>query len=335
MNTFISFILVFGLLVFFHEFGHFAFAKLNDIKVHEFALGMGPQILKFKGKETQYSIRLFPIGGFVKMEGEDEASNDIRSFNKKTPLQRFSVIVAGPLMNIFLALLLFMIIGMSLGLPVNIIDEITPASPAEASGLKPGDKIIEIDDNRINNWEDVIESVSNSKKDILSMKILRNSNTLSFQVKPLFDNEANRKLIGISPEFKKSVSQSFIFAYDRVLLVMRGITDFLSSLVRGEASTEEVVGPIGMVHYVGEAAKTSIYSLLSLAAVISINLAIINILPFPALDGGRLIFIAIEIIKGKPINPEKEGFVHFVGFVVLIILMVFVIYKDIIRFNLL
>jgi len=335
MYTLISFIFVFGLLVFFHEFGHFALAKLNKIKVHEFALGMGPRILKYKGVETEYSIRLLPIGGFVKMEGEDEISNDIRSFNNKSPLQRFSVIAAGPFMNIILAVLLFTIIALSLGMPVNTINELTRDYPAEKAGLLPGDEIVEINGNKITSWEDITELVNNSKDETLNIKIIRDNKILTYNVKPSLDQTTGKRLIGITPVFKKSFYLSLKFALDRVILVAKGITDFLSNLLRGRASAEEVVGPIGMVHFVGEAAKTSIYSLLSLAAVISINLAILNILPFPALDGGRLIFIVIELIKGKPINPEKEGFVHFIGFVVLIILMVFVIYKDIIRFNLL
>ncbi|MDK2917427.1 MAG: regulator of sigma protease [Candidatus Petromonas sp.] len=334
MYTFISFVLVFGLLVFFHEFGHFALAKLNKIKVHEFALGMGPRILKFKGKETEYAIRLFPIGGFVKMEGEDEISEDAGSFSKKSPLQRISVIVAGPIMNIVLAVILFTIIALSLGIPVNVIDKVTENYPAQKAGIHPGDKIIRINEQNINSWEDIVETISKTKKDILTIEVLRDNETLSFKVSPLKDPDTDKKFIGISPVLKKSLPLSLKFSLERVAMVTKGITGFLSKFVKGKASTEEVVGPIGMVHFVGKAARISIYSLLSLAAVISINLAILNLLPFPALDGGRLFFILLELIKGKPVDPDKEGFVHLVGFVILIILMIFVLYKDITRFNL-
>ncbi len=334
MLTLISFIFVFGLLVFFHEFGHFALAKLNKIKVHEFALGMGPQILQFKGKETKYSIRLLPIGGYVKMEGEDEVSNVEGSFSQKSPLQRISVIVAGPIMNIVLAIFLFTIIAINIGIPTNTINEVTDNYPAEIAGIRSGDKIISIDDETIDTWEEIVASISQSNKDILKIVVLRNNEEITFNIEPLIDESNQKRVIGISPEFDKSFGSAINFSINRVGLISRGIMDFLSNLFKGRASAEEVVGPIGMVHFVGEAAKISIFSLLSLAAVFSVNLAILNILPFPALDGGRLLFILIELIKGSPIDPEKEGFVHFVGFIVLLALMVFVVYKDIMRFNL-
>ncbi|RKD27748.1 regulator of sigma E protease [Caminicella sporogenes DSM 14501] len=334
MLTLFSFILVFGLLVFFHEFGHFIFAKLNDIKVHEFALGMGPKLLSYKGKETEYSIRILPIGGYVKMEGEDGASEDIRSFSKKSPLQRISVIAAGPIMNIILAILLFMIIGFSIGVPINVINEVTENYPAYKAGIQPGDKIIKINDNKINSWDDIVKNVSQSSTDVLKITLIRDGKKMSLDVKPIFDKKTNKKLIGISPVFSKSIFASFKFSVERVVLITKGIGNFLLNLVKGKASSKEIVGPIGMVHFVGEAARISIFSLMSLAALISINLAILNLLPFPALDGGRLVFIIIELILGKPIDPEKEGFVHFIGFIILLGLMVFVIYKDITRFNL-
>ncbi len=334
MQTFISFIFVFGLLVFFHEFGHFALAKLNNIKVHKFALGMGPKLISFNGKETEYSIRILPIGGFVKMEGEDEESDDSRSFSSKTPLQRISVLIAGPIMNIVLAILLITIISFNIGIPVNIIDKVSENSPAEISGLKSGDEIVKINDTDIKAWQDIVDVISASQEDILTIGVLRNGETFTYNVRPEFNEENNRKLIGISPVLQKSLGASIKASIDNVILIINQIFKFLFDLIQGKASTEGVVGPIGMVHYVGEAAKISISSLLYLAAIISINLAILNILPFPALDGGRIIFALIELIKGSPINPEKEGFVHMVGFVILISLMVLVLVKDIMKFNL-
>ncbi|MCG8542531.1 MAG: RIP metalloprotease RseP [Clostridia bacterium] len=333
MQTFISFIFVFGLLVFFHEFGHFALAKLNNIKVHKFALGMGPKLISFNGKETEYSIRILPIGGFVKMEGEDEASDDSRSFSSKTPLQRISVLAAGPIMNIVLAILLITIISFNIGIPVNIIDKVSENSPAEISGLKSGDEIVKINDTDIEAWQDIVDVISVSQEDILTIGVLRNGEAFTYDVRPEFNEENNRKLIGISPVLQKSLGASIRASIDNVILIINQIFKFLFDLIQGKASTEGVVGPIGMVHYVGEAAKISISSLLYLAAIISINLAILNILPFPALDGGRIIFALIELIKGSPINPEKEGFVHMIGFVILISLMVLVLVKDIMKFN--
>lgn len=335
MQTFISFVFVFGMLVFFHEFGHFAVAKLNGIKVHQFALGMGPKLVSYQGKETEYSIRILPIGGYVKMEGEDEASDHIGSFSSKTPLQRISVLAAGPIMNIVLAIVLFTIISMNFGTPVNVIDKISENSPAQISGLQSGDEIVKINDVNISSWEDIVQVIGSSEDEVLSIKVIRGGAAQTIDVKPKFDEETNRKLIGISPVLKKSVFTSVKSSIKSVFLVVSQIVDFLFKFIRGNASSEGVVGPIGMVQYVGEAARISIYSLLSLAAIISINLAILNILPFPALDGGRIIFALIELIKGKPIDPNKEGFVHLVGFVILMILMVLVLYKDIVKLNIL
>jgi len=267
------------------------------------------------------------------MEGEDEASNDSRSFNKKSPLQRISVIAAGPIMNIVLAIILFMIIALNIGTPITKIQDVTDNSPAQSAGILPGDKIISIDNKKIDTWEDIVKVVGESKKETLQIELSRNNEKLNLEVKPIVDKNTNKRLIGITPVFTKSVGASFKFSIERVSLIVKGIGDFLSKLIKGQASSEEVVGPIGMVHFVGEAARIGILSLLSLAAVISINLAILNILPFPALDGGRLLFIFAELITGKPIDPEKEGFIHFVGFVVLISLMIFVLYKDISKFN--
>lgn len=335
MFTFISFVFVFGLLVFFHEFGHFALAKMNNIKVHQFALGMGPKLISFKGKETEYSIRIFPIGGYVKMEGEDESSDDARSFSRKTPLQRISVLAAGPIMNIVLAILLFAIIAFNSGIPVNIniIGEVMENSPAEEYGLESGDKIVKINEVEINNWEDIVKNISESKEDIIHLKIIRNGKILYFDIKPTFDKESGRKILGISPTYEKSLISSVKVAVQNVYLAVKQIFDYLINLTRGKASLENIVGPVGMVQHVGEAARMSIFHLLFLAGIISINLAILNILPFPALDGGRIIFAIVELIKGSPIDPEKEGLVHMIGFIVLIALMVLVLVKDITRLN--
>jgi len=333
VQTIVLALIIFGLLIFVHEFGHFIIAKLVGIRVEEFSIGMGPKAFSTQKGDTLYSVRLLPIGGYVKMEGEDEASNDSRSFNKKSPLQRISVIAAGPIMNIVLAIILFMIIALNIGTPITKIQDVTDNSPAQSAGILPGDKIISIDNKKIDTWEDIVKVVGESKKETLQIELSRNNEKLNLEVKPIVDKNTNKRLIGITPVFTKSVGASFKFSIERVSLIVKGIGDFLSKLIKGQASSEEVVGPIGMVHFVGEAARIGILSLLSLAAVISINLAILNILPFPALDGGRLLFIFAELITGKPIDPEKEGFIHFVGFVVLISLMIFVLYKDISKFN--
>ncbi|MFZ5966551.1 MAG: RIP metalloprotease RseP [Bacillota bacterium] len=333
MGTVIVALLVFGLLVVFHELGHFGIAKLVGIKVHEFAIGMGPKLLKVNGKETAYTIRLFPIGGFVKMEGEDEASTDQRSFNNKPLFARMMVIAAGPVMNFLLAVLLFMIIFYAVGFPTTTIKQVTEGFPAEKVGIKPGDQIIAINDKEVNEWDEVVSIISKAEGTSLQIEIKRDSTMKEFTVIPILNKDLKQYMIGITPMMEKSLGKSVQASFERLIFVMKGMTDFFVKLFGGKASTEEVVGPVGIIHLVGEAAKTSVFSVLSLAALISVNLGIVNLIPVPALDGGRLLFLIVEGIRGKAIDPEKEGFLHFIVFVLLITLMLFITYKDLMRFD--
>ncbi|QEK12236.1 RIP metalloprotease RseP [Crassaminicella thermophila] len=332
MGTILVALLIFGLLVVFHEFGHFSIAKLVGIKVHEFAIGMGPRIFKVKGKETEYSIRIFPMGGYVKMEGEDEASEDERSFNNKPLWARILVIIAGPFMNFVLAILLFTIIFYMIGFPTTIISEVTPNLPAQMAGIEPGDRIVAINGEEINSWEEIVKTIHSNKDKKLHITLISDETEKNVYIKPVIKEETKQAIIGITPKFKKSFTKSIITSFDRMIYVMDGMLDFFKKLFGGKASTKDVVGPVGIIYLVGEAAKTNIYSVLSLAALISINLGMVNLLPIPALDGGRLFFLVIEGLIGKPLDPEKEGFIHLTGFILLVGLMLFMVYKDIIRF---
>ncbi|KXG75788.1 RIP metalloprotease RseP [Thermotalea metallivorans] len=335
MGTFITAILVFGLLVIFHELGHFIAAKLAGVKVHEFAVGMGPRFLKIKGKETEYSLRILPIGGYVKMEGEDESSEDERSFGNKPLWARMSVIVAGPLMNFILAVLLFIIIFYAIGFPTTKISQVTPGLPAEAAGIEAGDQILRIDGKTIDSWDEIVQIINSSNNRLLHIALISpKGEEKEVQVQPVMKAGMKQAVIGISPVIEKSFPRSVKASFNRTIFVMQGMLDFLGNLFRGKASAEDVVGPVGIIHLVGEAAKVSIFSVLSFAALISINLGIVNLLPIPALDGGRLLFLIFEGISGKPVNPEREGFIHLVGFILLMMLMIFIVYKDINRFDL-
>ncbi|SHI79190.1 regulator of sigma E protease [Geosporobacter subterraneus DSM 17957] len=334
MGTILVAFIVFGLLVVFHELGHFTVAKFVGIKVHEFAIGMGPRFLKVKKGETEYSLRILPIGGYVKMEGEDEASTDAGSFNNKPIWARMAVLIAGPFMNFVLAVLLFTMIFYSLGFPTTIIDRVTPGFPAEQVGLRPGDQITSINGENITNWDQIVRMINGSREQELSIILLREGAEKQFRVTPVINRETDQAIIGITPAAEKSLVKSITTSIDRMFFIMGGMMEFLGNLFGGKASTEDVVGPVGIIHLVGEAAKTSIYNVMSLAALISINLGIVNLIPIPALDGGRLLFLLFEGISGRPIDPEKEGFIHLVGFVLLMVLMLFIAYKDIIRFDL-
>lgn len=328
-QTLISFIFVFGIIVFAHELGHFATAKWSGIKIHEFSLGMGPAILKKQGKETLYSLRAFPIGGYVKMEGEDEVSDDPRSFSNKKPWQRLIILAAGATMNFILAYVLLVIIMFSVGAPSNTIADIVADMPASEAGIMDDDKIVAIDGNTISSWEEVTSSINKSEGKPLVIEVLRDGQKETFNITPIL-REDGSYAIGIQTKVLKQVDKAFGMAGDQFKYFFTSIFEFFASIGKKDV-TGELVGPVGLVNIVGEVSKTGLINLLNLAAYISINLGIVNLLPFPALDGGRIIFVIIEMVMGKPVNREKEGYVHFIGFALLMALMVFLVFKDISR----
>lgn len=328
MLTAISFIFVFGMIVFFHELGHFLVAKKNDVTVHEFSLGMGPKIITKQGKETLYALRVFPIGGYVRMEGEDEESDQEGSFSNKKPLQRLAIITAGPIMNFLLSIVLFAVIFSAVGIPTTEIADFSDNSPAYASGLSVGDEIVAIDGTEMNSWENVQRSISSGSGE-LSITIERNGERLEKVIQPITEEETGRRIIGISPDFTKNPIKVVGHSVYQVGFLTKEIFKFFARLPFGGMSEGEVVGPVGIVSLVGEAAERSFFDVLFLAAYISINLGIVNLLPIPALDGGRVVFILVEMVRGKPVDPDKEGFVHLVGFVILLSLMVLLVFNDV------
>ena len=326
--TAISFIVVFALLVFIHELGHFSVAKWNGILVHEFSIGMGPQIFSKQKGETLYSLRAFPVGGYVKMEGENEVSDNPRSFGQKNPLARLSVIFAGPFMNFVLSTVLFITLFMVVGMATTTIDAIQPDSPAMMAGIQAGDTVVAINEEKIKTWDHLVNTINSSEGNLL-LDIERGDDVYSVEVTPKLDEATGRRLIGIAPTIEKNIIGAVGESFKKVYFLTKGIFDFLGDKITGAGKIQgEVVGPVGMVKIVGEAAQLGLLNLLMLAAYFSINLGIINLLPLPALDGGRIIFILIEIVRGKPVDQEKEGFVHMIGFVVLMAFMVYMIFKD-------
>ncbi len=332
MKTALVAILVFGMLVFIHELGHFAVAKFVGIKVHEFAIGMGPKLIKFSKGETSYYIRALPLGGYVRMEGEDEKSDDLRSFNNKSILSRISVIFAGPLMNFILAIILFTLIFYSVGVPSTTINEVMEESPAQTSGIQEGDTIYSINGEQMNSWQDITESISSSSKKSLDIVVLRDNERLEKKVIPTIDENSGQVLIGISPTIKKSIGDSIKNGFTIIYTITSDIFSFLRDLITGQtAAAGEVMGPVGIINLVGQVSRAGWIDVANLTAVLSINLGLMNLLPIPALDGGRIFFLFIEMLRGKPLDAEKEGMIHLIGFALLITLMLFVTYKDIIR----
>lgn len=336
MTTALSAIFVFMLVIVVHEFGHFIVAKMVGIKVHEFSIGMGPKLFHKKGKETDYYLRALPIGGYVRMEGEDESSDDPRSFNKKPIWARILVIAAGAIMNFILAVIVFTIFAYNTGTPTTVIDEVIKDSPAYEVGIKAGDKIIRINNVQTKNWKSIVKEISNSdsKKD-MHITVIRNSENVDFVLRPKYDEESNKVIIGIVPKSEKSFISSVKNGFETTGTVLGLMFKFLKMLFRGQVKSDDLSGPIGVIYTVGEAAKYGFINVLYLLGFISVNLGFFNLLPIPALDGSRIFFLLIEMFRGKPMNPEKEGFIHFIGFVLLLALMVFVTYSDIVRFKLL
>lgn len=333
MITAIAAIFVFLMVILFHEFGHFIVAKSVGIKVNEFSIGMGPKIFQKEKGETKYSIRALPIGGYVSMEGEDEISDDSRSFNNVSVLSRIAVIAAGAMMNFILAIIVLSIVAFNLGMPTTTIKDTQQNSPAEKAGIQSGDTITSINDEQIASWDSIVEKINNSEvnKEI-KVTVLRNEEQMDYFIQPQKDEE-NRSIIGIEPVSKKSFLTAIKGGFEQTWGMLKLMFGFFEMLFRGQVSTKDLSGPVGVIYTIGEAAKYGIINLLYLMGFISVNLGFFNLLPLPALDGSRIVFLLIEKIRGKAINPEKEGFIHFIGFVLLILLMLTVTYSDIIRFN--
>jgi len=331
MTTAITAIIIFFIVVLVHEFGHFATAKLVGIKVQEFSIGMGPRITKFNKGETEYSLRILPIGGYVKMEGEDEKSDDERSFSNKSPISRILVLASGAIMNFLLALIIFFVISIVIGTPTTTIDKVSENGPADIAGIKSGDEIISIDNEKIESWQESKDIITNAE-DKVNITVLRDGESLSFSLTPQKDENGN-KLIGITSKTIPSFIGSIKYAFNNLIFIISLMFDFIKMALTGNVSTSDVAGPIGVVQLIGETTKYGFLSVLNLAAFININLGFFNLLPIPALDGSRILFILIELLRGKPLDPEKEGMIHFIGFAILMALMIFISYNDLSRLN--
>lgn len=335
MTTLWASIFVFGLLIVFHELGHFLAAKKADIKVEEFAIGMGPKIFSKQIGETLYSLRLLPLGGYNKMAGmEAEDVPDERGFNSKSVLQRMWVIVSGSLMNFVLAAILFTTIFAFVGIP-NITTEIgnvIEGKPAHNAGLYPGDVITAVNGEQVDKWSEVVTIIHTHPEEPIQLKILRDGQILEVTVIPELEPNQGIGLIGIeSGEVKWETQGFFQSIYQAVIQTIQFAILILVSLgqmITGQMSAD-VVGPVGIVQEIGNSAKVGIPHLLNLAAIISINLGLFNLLPIPALDGSRLVFLLIEGVRRKPIDPNKENFVHLIGFALLMLLVIMITYKDI------
>lgn len=417
MSTVIAFIVIFGALVFFHELGHLVFAKRAGILCREFAIGFGPKIFSFKKNETVYTIRLLPIGGFVRMAGEDpemvvikpgyrvgllfdendqvnkiimnnkdkypealvveveEADIEHRLFIKgyvdgedevlknfsinptavtiengvETQLapydrqfaskklgQRTMAIFAGPMMNFILAIVVFIIIGLFQGMPSNdpVLGELTPDGAAIDAGLKQGDIVHSIEGAEISSWSDIVEIIQKNPGKNIEFLVERGGETLEIPVTPEVNDIEGEKigLIGVYSPIEKSPLKAFVYGFEETYIWTKEILFAVGKLITGQFTIDALSGPVGIYESTSIVAESGFWYLMRWAAVLSINLGIMNLLPIPALDGGRLMFFALEAVRGKPVDRNKEGLVHFIGFALLMLLMLVVTWNDIQRF---
>ncbi len=329
--TVIAAICIFLVVVLIHELGHFSVAKLVGIRVNEFSIGMGPKILQKEKGDTKYSLRLIPMGGYVSMEGEDDSSQDPRSFNNASVVSRIGVIVAGPIMNFILSIVILTIVAFRVGTPTTKIESVIEDSPAYLVEIKSGDRIRAINSESMESWGDISKNISSAdpRKDLV-IELERDNKPLSISVRPGIDELGNR-VIGIVPAMEKSFIKAVKSGFTQTGDFIKSMFKFFELLLKRKVSSKDLSGPVGVVKEIDTAAKMGINVVLFLLAFISVNLGFFNLLPIPALDGGRLVFLIVELFRGRPIDEEKEGMVHFVGFILLIGLMLFVTYKDIVN----
>lgn len=348
--TIIAFILIFSLVVIVHELGHFLLAKKNGIKVLEFAVGMGPAIIKTQKGDTQYVLRLLPIGGACVYEGGDgiydtEKGKDVQkpegSFQDASVWARISIAAAGPLFNIILAFLLSIIVVGFSGYDKPVIQGVTEGSPASEVGIQAGDVITKIDNANVHLYKDVLMRSFMNRGEPVSITYERNEQAYETVITPQYSETEQRYLMGFyGGEFLQPKGfEIFKYAFYEVKYSLESTLKSLLMLVQGQVGKDDIAGPIGIVTIIDDTIEAAtpyglssvVLSMINFAIMLSVNLGILNLLPLPALDGGRLVFMFIEAIRGKPIAPEKEGMVHFIGFVALMLLMVFVLFNDISR----
>lgn len=345
------FIVVLGVIVFFHELGHFLAAKLVGVRVEVFSLGFPPKMVSRKFGETEYMLSWIPLGGYVKMAGMIDESMDDKpltgaswEFMSKNFLQKTFVISAGVLMNLILAFLLYTLITLFSGvgeIGAARIGSIEPGYPADSAGVMQGDLITAVDDDSISNWEEMAEAIHAKPGQKITISWLRGDSAISAVVttipKEISGENGKRTvgLIGIGPELERRPAgffESIVIGTKSTGYVIAVSAISLKMLITGEASVKDLVGPVGIVHYSGETAKSGAAVFFGFIALISVNIGFLNILPFPALDGGHIVYIIIEAIIRRPISTKVKLIIQQVGMALLLVLILLISYNDIMRF---
>ena len=339
------FVIILGVIVFVHEFGHFIFAKITGVYVYEFALGMGPKICGLKKGETDYNLRAIPIGGFCQLAGEDLDDDDDKEVPKdrrlqsKKAWQRFLIMVFGPMNNFILAVILLFFIALVVGGSTlkPVITSIEENSAVSEVGMEVGDKILTINGHKIKYSDDIslYLAVANPSK-VQTFKVKKENGDIStYKVKPkkIVENgtESYRYGIGIQQEKTTGFVNAIIFTVQKTCSIFKQMFITVGYLFTGRIHLNQLSGPVGIYSVVGQQRSAGFANLLYLMAFLSINVGFINLLPIPAFDGGHILFIIIELIKGSPVKPEIENKIHTVFLILLLILMVIITFNDILR----
>jgi regulator of sigma E protease len=341
LTTVIAFVFVLGLLVIVHELGHFATARMVGMGVREFGVGFGPKLGSKKYGDTVYSIGIVPLGGFVKIAGMDpDEEQDEKSYGSKPIWARMLVIAAGSLMNFVLPVLLFFIVILGAGIDqpseAPILGNVFANKPAAVAGLLPGDRILTVDGQKMNVWMDFVNIIrTNANKEVV-ITYERAGSVGTIKVVPEYDAKAGRGVIGVMPQinkYKPGPFEAIGLAFKQTFTVGAAVVGGLVQMIVGQAPAD-VAGPIGVAQMTGEVAKMGFLPLLQFAAFLSINLGFINLLPVPVLDGGHLVTLAVEAIRGKPLGRDKLQLIQMIGFILLMGLMLLATFKDILRLNL-
>ena len=344
MVTLILFLVILGIIVFIHELGHFIFAKKAGIYVYEFSLGFGPKLFSFKRKndETEYMIKLIPLGGYVAMAGEtvddsdkDKVPEEKRLYNKSF-IKQFLVMVAGVFNNFLLGFVLLFIMGLVWGstFTSTTLTNLDKNYPLYQAGARNGDKIVEINNKKVKNFDDIQTRIAIAgEKSTLNIKVEdKNNNINTYSIKPKYDKETKSYFYGISVDIKqgKGFVDAIHYAFDKFVSIYKSLIVIIVSLFTGKLGMDSLSGPVGIYGVVG-IAKSSLYSLIYLTAYLSINVGFMNLLPFPAFDGGRAFLLVIEKITKKKVPLKVETIINEIGFFLLMALMVLVTIKDVLR----
>lgn len=338
------FIIILTIIISIHEFGHFIWAKITGVYVYEFAIGMGPKIISKQYGETVYSIRAIPFGGFCSLAGEDLDEDDAKKVPKKRRLQnkscweRFLIMVFGPLNNFILAVVLLFFIALIWGGTTMdpIISKVDKDSAIEKVGIEAGDRIVKINGKKVSTSDDVSLYIALSdptKKNTITVE--RDGKTIDFKVKPKKVKEGEEVSYKYGMMLKQKKTKGFgnaiVYTYKKTGSIFKQMFITVKSLFTGGVKVSQLSGPVGIYSVVGEQAKTGLANIIYLIAFLSINVGFINLLPIPAFDGGHILFIIIEMIKGSPVKPELENKIHTIFLMLLLLLMLVVTFNDILR----